>query len=78
MQDFNLWIIQQFVNGDSTKLDPQIANIMWIKNNAVFFFWHLKIAFWCHAGQQTAFLLNLNLALKRKLNFAEWSEHLNI
>lgn len=38
MQDFNLWIIQQFVNGDSTKLDPQIANIMWIKNNAVFFF----------------------------------------
>lgn len=78
MQDFNLWIIQQFVNGDSTKLDPQIANIMWIKNNAVFFFLHLKIAFWCHAGQQTAFLLNLNLALKRKLNFAEWSEHLNI
>lgn len=23
MQDFNLWIMQQFVNRDSTKLDPQ-------------------------------------------------------
>lgn len=42
MQDFNLWIMQQFVNGDSTKLDPQVTNIMWIKNNFSLFFYISK------------------------------------
>lgn len=37
--------MQQFVNGDSKKLDPQIANIMWIKNNAVFFFFAFENSF---------------------------------
>lgn len=34
--------MQQFVNGDSTKLDPQVANIMWIKNNFSLFFYISK------------------------------------